>query len=125
MQKLSTGLNGVVCVIDDILVFATDEEEHDKRLKAVFERLVEAETTLSSDKCSFKQPELKFLRHVLNKGGVSSDPGKTESIRSMPPAKGIPELCRFLWMANQLGKFSHRLADLTKPLRVLLSVKNS
>ena len=29
MQKLLTGLNGVVCLIE-VIVFATDEEEHDK-----------------------------------------------------------------------------------------------
>ena len=43
----------------------------------------------------------------------------------MPPPKDISELHHFLGMANQLGKVSHRLADLTKPLRELLSVKNS
>ena len=79
-------------------------------------------TTLNPDKCSFKQPELKFLRHVLNKDGMSPDPEKTEANRSMPLPKRIPELHRFLRMANQLA---HKLADLTTPLRELLSVKNS
>ena len=61
MHKLLTGLNGFVCLIDDVLVFATDEEEDDKRFKAVLERLAKAGTTLNPDKCSFKLPELKFL----------------------------------------------------------------
>ena len=34
------------------------------------------------------------------------------------------ELRRFLGMANQLGKFSSQLAEISKPLRDLLSVKN-
>ena len=87
--------------------------------------MAKAGTTLNPDKCSFKQPESKSLRHVLNKDGVSADPEKTEAIRSIPPPKGIPELRHFLGMANELGKFSNGLADLTKPLRELLSVKNS
>ena len=43
----------------------------------------------------------------------------------MQPPEGIPELCRFLGMVNQLGKFSSKLAELTKPLRDLLSTKNT
>ena len=118
MQKLLTGLNGVVCLIDDVLVFATDEEEHsyDKRLIAILEKLAKYGTTLNPDKCFFKQQVLKFLRHVLNKDGVSPDPEKTEAIRSILPPTGIPELRCFLGMANELGKFSHRLANLTKHL---------
>ena len=52
---------------DNVLVLATDEEEHDKRLKAVFKRLAKAGTTLNPNKCSFKQPNLRFFRHVLTK----------------------------------------------------------
>ena len=91
---------------DNVLVFATDEEEHDKRLKAVLKRLAKAGTTLNPNKCSFKQPNLRFFRHVLNKDSLSPYPEKTEAIRSLPPPKTIPELHRLLRMNNQLGKFS-------------------
>ena len=102
MQNLLTRLNGGACLKDNVLVFATDEEEHDKRLKAVFKRLAKAGTTLNPSKCSFKQPNLRFFRHVLNKDGLSPNPGKTEAIRSLPPPKTIPELHHLLRMTNQL-----------------------
>ena len=39
MQSILEGIEGVVCHIDDILVYGRDQEEHDCRLKAVLYRL--------------------------------------------------------------------------------------
>ena len=39
----------------------------------------------------------------------------------MKPPTVVPELSRFMGMANQLGKFTSNLAQLTQPLRELLS----
>ena len=99
-------------LIDYVLVFA-GTEEHDKRLKAVLDRIASAGATLILEKCSFQQTELKFLGHVLNANGVSPDPEKTRTIANMPAPDNIPGLCRFLGMVNQLGKFSPNLAELT------------
>ena len=38
----------------------------------------------------------------------------------MKPPQNVSELRQFLGMANQLGKFSCGLSELTKPLRELL-----
>ena len=43
----------------------------------------------------------------------------------MKPPTNVPELRCFMGMANQLGKFSSSLGDLTQPLRQLLSKKSS
>ena len=127
MGKLFEGLDGVVCLIDDVLIFAADKEEHDLRLRAVLNKMAEAGTTLNMEKCLFQQTELKLLGHVLNQDGVSPDPEKTRAIALMPSPDGVPALRRrrFLGMVNHLGKFSHRLSELTKPLGDLLSTKNS
>lgn len=42
----------------------------------------------------------------------------------MPPPTTVTELRCFLEMVNQLGKFTPHLAQLTKPLRDLLSKTN-
>ena len=65
MSKLLDGLEGVVCLIDDVLIFAADKEEHDIRLRAVLDRMAAAGNTLNVEKSMFRQPELKFLGHVL------------------------------------------------------------
>ena len=43
----------------------------------------------------------------------------------MDAPTNLSDLRRFLGMANQLGKFSPRLAEITQPLRELLSSKKT
>ena len=50
MNKILAGLEGVLCRIDDVLVFGKDQQEHDARLKAVLERLQAKGVMLSADK---------------------------------------------------------------------------
>ena len=43
----------------------------------------------------------------------------------METPKSVSERCRFLEMANQLGKFYPNIAGLSKPLRELLNAKKA
>ena len=53
MSKILYGLNGVLCLIDDVLIFGKDTKEHDARLLAALKRIQEAGVTLNRSKCSF------------------------------------------------------------------------
>ena len=125
MSYILAGLEGVLCLIDDVLVFGRTEAEHDSRLQAALERIESAGATLNLDKCSFRKRSLKFLGHIVDESGVSADPDKTAAVMRMPSPKSITELRRFLGMVNQLGKFSSSLSELTYPLRQLLSTKHT
>ncbi len=125
MSRVLEGLDGVVCQLDDVLVHGPNQDAHDSRLEAVLKRMESAGVTLNPEKCSFSQTQLKFLGHIVNEKGVSADPEKTAAVRGMKAPTNVSELRRFLGMVNQLGKFSHNLAELCQPLRELLSKKRS
>ena len=125
MSSLLEGLIGVLCLIDDVLVFGHTAAEHDRRLQEVLRRIQSSGATLNVNKCAFRQTRKKFLGHIIDKNGVSADPEKTAAITRMPPPTTITELRRFLGMVNQLSKFSIHLSELTYPLRQLLSTKNA
>ena len=55
----------MICQVDDILVFASSQEEHDQRLAAVLDRLREANVTLNSDKYEFSKSSVTFLGQVI------------------------------------------------------------
>ena len=55
MSTILRDMEGVVCLIDDILVFGKDQQEHDDRLCAVMKRLQEAGLTLNGAKCEFRK----------------------------------------------------------------------
>ena len=106
MSKVLAGLEGVVCQIDDVLVFGKDQSEHDDRVVAALERIEKAGVTLNSEKCKFNKDLVKFLGHLIDADGIRADPEKTSAILKMEPPTNISELHRFMGMANQLGKFS-------------------
>ena len=120
MSELLTGLQGVLCHMDDVLVFGENHDEHNQRLEAVLRRVKEAGATLNPEKCEFCKETITFLGHVIDAEGIRADPEKTEAISKMCPPTSVPEVRRFLGMANQLGKFTPNLAKLTQPLRELL-----
>ena len=72
----------------------------------------------------FSKTSLKFLGH-LDLSGIRADPDKTAAIAQIKPPENVLELRCFMGMVNQLGKFSRNLAELTQPLRELLSKKNA
>jgi len=57
----------------------------------------------------------------VDENGIHADPDKVSAIVKMEAPTNVSELRRFMGMTNQLGKFSHQLAELTQPLRQLLS----
>ena len=124
ISSILQGLDGIVCLMDDILVHGRTQAEHDRRLKAVLEKLQASGITLNKEKCLFSQTRVNFLGQVLTPSGVSSDPNKVAAIRKMKEPTNVSEVRRFLGMTNQLSKFAPNLADQTKPLRDLLSSKN-
>lgn len=116
MSAILSGLNGVVCQMDDVLVFGKDQAEHDERLTAILKRIESAGTTLNPDKCEFGKTKLKFLDHLIDESGIHAEPDKTSPIVEMRPPGNVSELRWFMGMVNQLGKFTPNLAQLTQPL---------
>ncbi|PFX12515.1 Retrovirus-related Pol polyprotein from transposon opus [Stylophora pistillata] len=74
------GLEGVICIMDDILVHGKTQKQHDERLDAVLTRLIRARITLNPEKCEFSRKQLKFAGHSLSAQGIGPDPDKTAAI---------------------------------------------
>ena len=125
MHSLLEGLPGVLCIMDNILIFGTTRQEHNSQLQAVLKCLSSAGITLNSRKCEFCKTGLMFLGHVIDQRGITADPNKPAAIQQMETLKSVSELHRFLGMVNQLGKFSPNVAELSKPLQELLSAKKA
>ena len=113
MQSVLAGVEGTVNMIDDTLVHGRNQTEHDERLEKVLQKLEEAGITLlNAEKCEYSS-------------GICPDPEKIKAIHNMENLTNVTELRRFLGMTNQLRKFSDKIIEVSKPLRDLLSTKNS
>ena len=116
VTEVTGGLEGVLCHMDDILVWGQTQEVHDVRLHAVLEKAQKAGITLNMDKCELTRHTIRFLGHVISADGVKPDPEKTRAVQELDAPKNVSELRSFLGMVNQLGRFLPKLAEKDKDL---------
>ena len=125
MSEILQGQEGVLCHMDDVLIFGKNQQEHDSRLHSALQRIQTTGLTLNPDKCEFNKQFFTFQGHIIDAHGVSADPSKTSAVVEMKTPRSITELRRFMGMVNQLGKFSPRIVEISQPLRELLSSKRA
>ena len=58
---------GVRNLSDDIIVFGSNQQEHDTNLKKTLQRLQDVGARLNRQKCILSVPELTFFGHVFGK----------------------------------------------------------
>ena len=88
ISEVLTGLDGIVCLIDDILVYGNTEEQHDQCLKAALSKISNAGLTLSKEKCIFGVTKISFLGQSVGSDGIQADPKKLQAIHAIkPPSK--------------------------------------
>ena len=113
-------LEGVESIIDDIIIYGKDMEEHDRRLKALLQRCREYNLKLSKDKCVFRTNQIRYVGHLLTDKGVKIDPEKLKAVESMKQPENVEEVQTFLGFINYLAKFLPNMSDKSAPLRELL-----
>ncbi|KFD47834.1 hypothetical protein M514_11314 [Trichuris suis] len=118
MEQLTSDLRGVAVYLDDILVSDNNAEEHIQNLRALLERLNEKGLRCKLEKCSFAQPSVEYLVHILSRPGVSKG-SKVDAVARMPPPTNVAHLRSFLGSVQFYGKFIPNLSTLTEPLNRL------
>ncbi|KAL0193255.1 hypothetical protein M9458_011551 [Cirrhinus mrigala] len=125
MDQILSGLPGVVCYLDDILVTGTDDESHLQNLDATLKRLKEYGLRVRKDKCEFFQSAVEYLGHVIDASGLHTSPSKVKAIVDAPTPKNVSQLRSFLGLLNYYGRFIPNIATLLKPLHKLLCHENN
>ncbi|KAK2715001.1 hypothetical protein QYM36_009858 [Artemia franciscana] len=119
MEEAFEGLEGIRILVDDILVYGKNREEHDQRLSAVLGRAREKGIRFNSEKCEFSKDKVKYFGHIISRDGIKPDPEKIRAIQDMPSPQSKEELQTLLGMLNFLSKYIPDLSSKNKPLRDL------
>jgi transposase InsO family protein len=109
----------VLVYMDDILVFSATPKEHEQHLRAVLELLREHQLYVKRSKCSFNQPELGFLGHIVGQSGLQVDPKKVQSVLQWPEPKNVSDVRKFLGLTNYFRKFLQGYSNMVRPLTQL------
>ena len=125
MQRLLTGLNPpsgpdfVAVYIDDLLVFSPTLEEHLEHLKAVIQRVSEAQLKFKPSKCSFVRQEVEYLGHVVTLHGLKPNDALVTAITQFPRPTDLNGVRRFIELASYYRRFIKNFSRISEPLREL------
>ena len=118
MDQLTRDLPGVAVYLDDILVSGSSPQEHLSNLRRLLQRLYEKGLRCRMEKCSFAQPSVEYLRHMLSQNGIATGP-KVEAVQKMPAPTKVPSLRSFLGSIQFYSKFLPNLSTTLEPLHQL------
>ena len=114
-----SGIQGAINISDDILVYGSSQEDHDRALRVTFQRLREKGLTLHPQKCVYSQNSLSFFGYVFSGQGISADPDKVKEIVNLEVPSNPSEVRSLLGMTNYCSRFIPSYATITQPLREL------
>lgn len=118
MTKIISGLDGVECYLDDVIIYGSSEHEHDIRLNKALSRLEGYGVQLNKDKCIFKQTEIHFLGHRISLNSITVG-DKIKAIEEAATPIDLPTLRSFLGLAGYFSNHVPNFTDLVEPLRKL------
>ena len=118
MSEIFSGIEGVEVIVDDLLVWAENKQQHDERLKQVLESARQKNLKLNKAKSLWMR--LATLDTYSAKKASSQIQKKVQAITEMKPPQSKEELQRFLGMVTYLAKFIPNFSQVSTPLRQLL-----
>lgn len=105
---------------DDILVYSKTLKDHLQHVKYIFQCLRDNKLLIKECKCSFEQRQVEYLRHIISKEGVATDPKNIEAMLNWPTPKTVKSLRGFLGLNGYYIKFIIDYGKISKPLTNML-----
>jgi Reverse transcriptase (RNA-dependent DNA polymerase) len=90
----------VIVYMDDILIFAENQEELQERMKQVLQRLQEHDLFLKPKKCEFNKMTMEYLGLIIQEGKLSMDLVKLSGIQDWPTLISVKQVQGFIGFAN-------------------------
>ena len=99
MQSCLGELNLTYCLIylDDLIIYAKDEEEHLDRLRTVFERFRRDNLKLKPSKCNLFQKEITYLAHDVSAERIRPSKAGLKAVAEFPKPTNYTQI-RAFWV---------------------------
>ena len=124
-RSLDIVLSGVrwqSCLIylEDVIEFSRTTDEHLRHIDKILTMIRRAGITLKLTKCSFFQPKVDYLGHVITPGKLSVAMENTKSFAHTQFPRNNTQLRSFLGAANVYCCFVTGYSGISRPLNAML-----
>ena len=123
IDEVVRGLDFVFAYVDDSLIASDTEENHERHISQLLERLSTFNVRINADKCVFGQNSLEFLGHLIDSNGIQPLSTKVEAIKKILPLTSLRHLRQFLGMVNFYRRFIPNCVKKLVPLTVFLKAQ--
>jgi hypothetical protein len=110
----------VIVYMDDILIFAENQEELQEQTKQVLQWLREHNLFLKPKKCKFNKMTMEYLGLIIQEEKLSIDPVKLSGIWDWPTPTLVKQVQGFIRSANFYRRFIKKFSELVLLLNNLL-----
>ncbi|GKB32911.1 putative reverse transcriptase domain-containing protein [Tanacetum coccineum] len=109
----------VIVLIDDILIYSRNKEEHANHLRIILELLKKEKLYAKFSKCDFWIRIVQFLGHLIDSQGLHVDPAKIEAVKNWAYPTTPTEIRQFLGLASYYRRFIKDFSKIAKSLTEL------
>jgi hypothetical protein len=93
------------CYLDDILIYSTNEKEHEHHVQKVLERLRQFGLYCKAEKCQFGDLKIGFLGFIISSDGVGMESDRISTIEDWPTPNSIRDVQVLLGFTNFYRQF--------------------
>ena len=114
-----------VCYLDDILIYSTNEKEHEDHVQKVLQRLQEFGRFCKAEKCQFGVRKVGFLGFVITSDGISMESDRISTIEDWPTPESVRDVQVLLGFTNFSRGFIRKYAKVMAPKSNLIKTQSS
>jgi len=115
----------VIVYLNNIIIYSDLEEEHEKHVEWVLEKLHNKNIPIAIEKCKFHTRKTNFVGFIIKLRQISIDPKKIKAIVEWKDPESVTGLRLFLGFCNYCRKFIAKWSNLTEPFTQMIKKNES
>lgn len=113
---------GVLSFVDDILIYASTMEEHDRITEEVLRRLKANSLAINPKKCVWATSKVEYLGYIISDQGIQMSKDKVDCIINWQEPASLKGTQSFVGFTNFYRRFIKNFSAIARPLTASLKL---